>query len=113
MENQLTTQDKLKNLAAGAAADLRGWAGVHITSEQWLELVNVDPAALDYFTDEVECVGAYEQPSQGLDTCVRDAAFDVVARHATGRDWPIGAESEEVYREFRQKLNRAFKVETR
>lgn len=109
----ITIRQKLENLAAGAAADLRGWGGVNISADDFLKLVYADQNALTYFTEEVGYPGAYTEPATGLDTCVRDEAMDVVARAATGRDWPTYSEGEEANQEFRQALANVFSVEKR
>lgn len=84
--------NRIKNLAARGANDLKFWGGIEISERKMLEMI-LQSDSFAYFVEEVS-YGGYETPKGGLDTCVRDVVFDVFANAAAGRNWPLNAESD-------------------
>ena len=100
----MNTATKLMNLAHGASADLEGWAGINVTPQQFLDMLEALLKNKEYFLEEIDYPDAYLEPAGGLDTCVRDMVFDVVVFTATGRYWPCNMDGEEVMIEFARDL---------
>ena len=105
MEQELL-EKKLVNLAKNAVHDLKNWGDVDLEWDEFLKMVSfLDDRYAEYFIDEVNHPGAYEDDDvSGLDTIVRDMVFDVVGEVTAGRSWPISAEGQEAMDEFMQDL---------
>lgn len=99
----VSIETKLVNLAHGASASYQNWSGMIISPEKFLEMIETT-GDTDYFREEVDYPGAYEEPADGLDTCVRDVVFDVLARYIGFSHWPINGDTEEFSEAFKAKL---------
>jgi hypothetical protein len=86
----LAIETRMKNFAIGAVSDLESYAGITLTVDEMIKMI-YESDRLNFFIDEVKEFD-YDEPADGLDTCIRDSVFDLVANVATGRDWPLNME---------------------
>ena len=99
----VSVETKLVNLAHGAAASFENWGGFKVTPEQFLEMMEVT-GETEYFKLEVQYPGAYEEPVDGLDTCVREVVFDVFAKYLGESHWPCNGDGSDTMDAFVEKI---------
>jgi hypothetical protein len=89
-------RERLYNFACGASASFSNWSNIEISPEEFISILVQHEKYWDYILDELESYpDSYLEPVGGLDTCVRDLCFDVVAQHVTGKCWPTYSEIRE------------------
>lgn len=98
-----TIKEKIRNLAHGAVADIKSRSSIDITVDEFLKMVD-DEGEQAYFAVEVDYPGAYTEPADGLDTCVRDVVLNIFAHATIEMEWPCLGDPAEVREEFTTKL---------
>ena len=103
IERQIMSElEQLYNLLETGRKELKRALNVNVTANELNDMVHKS-GKIDYFMREISGC-RYDTVDNFLDTIVREEIYDAFAISVTGSNWPIYADGDYAWEEFKQKV---------